>query len=117
MKVTIVGSSQYEKEMQRAKEGFEKKGHEVRLPILDHDTDGDELSIINENLANIKWADVIGFLWDGRSVGALGDWHMAYALDKPIILLYLEEKKTPVNGVKKYGEICKCMARIKEILT
>ena len=82
------------------------KGHTVRLPVLDGD-DFSELHILERNRDNIEWADEIHMFWDGRSIGAWGDFCMAFALKKPVKLIYLECKSIRnivVEYCRKYTE-------------
>jgi hypothetical protein len=74
----------------------------VWTPILDAN-DYTPLEIMQANLANIKWADEIHLFWDCRSPGAWGDFCMAFALNKKVVPVYLEEKLMR-DVVREYGE-------------
>lgn len=111
-KVMIIGSSQLVDKMKRHKEGLEKNGFEVRLPILDYTIKDNsfngeytdyEISWINRD--NIKWADFVHILWDRRSIGTIFDFGMAFALGKNIRIIYLSDK-TFEGIMKKYEKIC-----------
>jgi len=79
---------------------MESKGHKVRLPFFDEDM-ADELELMERNRENIEWADEIHIFWDGRSPGCWGDFCMAFALRKPIKIVFLEEK-TMAGIMRKY---------------
>ncbi|MCD6478122.1 MAG: hypothetical protein J7K87_03900 [Candidatus Aenigmarchaeota archaeon] len=102
MKIAIIGSSQYYEKMFAYAEMLKRKGHEVRLPVLD-DGDFDELHLMEQNRDSIEWAEEIHMFWDGRSQGTWGDFCMAFALRRPVKLVYLEQKSIR-NIVVKYCE-------------
>jgi hypothetical protein len=91
MKIAIIGSTQYKDKFIQHKTDMEAAGHEVRLPSLD-EHDLSPLGILQSNLDLIVWADEIHLIWDCRSVCTWGDFCMAFALEKPVIPVYLEEK-------------------------
>ena len=103
MKIMLIGSSQYLERMQYYKMLVEVNlGNEVRLPALDGDF-RTELEIMHGNLDGIKWADEVHIFWDGRSTGFLLDFGMAVALEKPIRIIYLEQKSLR-NLVEQYAK-------------
>jgi len=93
MKVVIVGSTQYVEKIKEHKKKLEGKGDTVRIPAFDDHKELDELGICNYNRELIKWAR--------RSMGTIFDFGMAFALEKPIKIIYLEPK-TFEGVMKKY---------------
>lgn len=91
MKIAIIGSAQLRDMMRDYRNDMKAEGHKVRMPCLDDDKDS-ALEIIEQNRANIIWADKVIVFWDGRSPGTKGDMYMAMALKKPMWFGYLEEK-------------------------
>ncbi|MFX0208408.1 MAG: nucleoside 2-deoxyribosyltransferase [Candidatus Hodarchaeota archaeon] len=61
-------------------------GWDVHWPPRDTDQEDDVgLNICKENRQAIEDADVVHFVWDGKSTGCLFDLGIAFALKKPII--------------------------------
>lgn len=100
MRIAIIGSTQYEKDMIPHRCLLLDEGHEVALPAFDA-CDGDELHVCSVNRNHIEWADEIHLFWDGRSLGTIFDLGMAFALRKPIKVIYLEPKDFR-NFVRQY---------------
>ena len=92
MTITIIGSSQYRDKFDLWKETLEKEGHAVLIPAFDSHKDLDELKICEYNRDKIEQADEVHIIWDQRSGGTVFDFGMAFALRKPIKLVYLEPK-------------------------
>ena len=88
LKIMIIGSTQYRQKMQVHKEQIEGYGHTVKMPLFDSDV-RKEIDIVTENKERIKWADEVHLFWDGRSQGTLWDVAVAFALDKPIRIIFL----------------------------
>ena len=88
LKIMIIGSTQYRQKMQVHKEQIEGYGHTVKMPLFDSDV-RKEIDIATENKERIKWADEVHLFWDGRSQGTLWDVAVAFALDKPIRIIFL----------------------------
>jgi len=71
---------------------LESEGYIVHYPARDtNQIDDTGLQICKDNMEAIKNADVIHFVWDGKSQGSLFDLGMAFALNKRIIPLLLPE--------------------------
>ena len=102
MKIMIIGTTSYLDKMKQYKFEMELlQGNKVRIPALDSRPDLNELGICLNNLDGIKWADEIHVFWDKRSQGTIFDFGMAFALNKPLKIIYLEPK-TFVNLMKQY---------------
>jgi len=106
MKVAIIGSSQYRKMMEAHAEALvcgpnSPAGCVVRLPILD-DYNGTATDIMYRNRDNIEWADEVHLFWDGRSMGAWGDFCMAFALKKPVRAIFLEGRSM-MDSIRDYA--------------
>lgn len=92
-KVTIIGSSQYRDKFFEHKTTLESSGdYEVTIPAFDDHKDLDELGVCEFNRAAIEWADEVHIIWDQRSVGTIFDFGMAFALRKPVHIIYMESK-------------------------
>ena len=76
-------------------------GHIVELPALDQMRGFDELDILDYNRERMEQADIVAVLWDQRSVGTLFDFGMAFAMRKPLVLIYMEPKTFP-NALRAY---------------
>ena len=101
MKIVIIGSTQYEERIITWAEMERARGNEVKVPSFDDIEEFDELGICKYNRKLIKWADEVHIIWDQRSTGTIFDFGMCFALEKPIKLVYLEQK-TFTGVMKKY---------------
>jgi nucleoside 2-deoxyribosyltransferase len=89
MKIALIGSTRYKNnKMANAKANLIRVGHQVGLPTFDGGAPN-ELALMDSNLALIKWADKVIVFWDGESKGTYGDICMAFALDKPVSIGFL----------------------------
>jgi len=88
MKVTIIGSTQYLNKILKHKKKLETEGHEVLIPAFDDHPELDELEICEHNRELIKQADRVDIIWDRRSMGTLFDFGQAFALEKPIRIIF-----------------------------
>lgn len=104
-KIAIIGSTKYYDQMTSYAIGLEHEGYCVRLPKFDFD-DLSELEICEKNREMIEWADEVHIFWDRRSLGTIFDFGMAFALRKPIKIVYLEPK-TFENLMRQYEEVTK----------
>lgn len=83
--------------------------YQVYLPIRDTNQNDDTgLNICKDNLEAIKKADVVHFIWDGKSQGCLFDLGMAFALKKKIIPLSLPELTEGKSFQNMITEYSKC---------
>jgi hypothetical protein len=89
-------------------ERIEKAGWDVHWPPRDtNQVDDTGLKICTENWVAIKDAEVVYFVWDGKSQGCLFDLGMAFAMNKMVIPLELPEPtdgKSFQNMVTAYKE-------------
>jgi len=99
MKIFCIGSTSY-KEMMEEHQKLLSLNHEVRIPKFD-DYDLDELQICRRNVEDIKWADEVHIFWDQRSVGTVFDFGAAFALDKKVKLVFINQK-TFLNVMRWY---------------
>jgi len=99
-KIALIGSTQYESRMREYREALTSRGYEVRTPAFDN-LDLDELGVCEYNRSLIEWADEVHIFWDQRSMGTVFDFGMAFALRKPVRVVYLEPK-TFAGVMKKY---------------
>ena len=102
MKITIIGSTSYQERMQRHKSELESNGYTVSLPAFDNFDGMNELQVCGYNRSKIKWADEIHVIWDQRSIGTIFDLGMAFALQKPVRIIYLNTKTFP-NFLSQYA--------------
>jgi nucleoside 2-deoxyribosyltransferase len=101
MKIVIIGSTQYLNKILKHKEKLETEGHEVLIPAFDDHVEFNELEICEYNRELIKQADRVDIIWDRRSMGTLFDFGQAFALEKPVKIIYLESK-TLWGVMKRY---------------
>jgi len=87
--------------------GLTLDGYIVHWPFRDTDqNDPDGLRICQDNRKAIEEADVVHFVWDGKSTGCLFDLGMAFALRKkiiPIVMPELTNHKSFQNMVDKWA--------------
>lgn len=100
-KVVIIGSTQYKQKIEKHRRKLKRKGDTVRIPAFDDHKELDELGVCKYNRELIKWADEVHIIWDKRSMGTIFDFGMAFALEKPIRIIYLEPK-TFEGVMRKY---------------
>ena len=105
MKVLIIGSTQYQKQIADHKRQLEEGEHEVLIPAFDS-TSLNELEVCLHNRQLIIEADEVHVIWDCRSFGTIFDFGMTFALQKPFKIIYLEPK-TFMGVMKRYEELCK----------
>ena len=92
MKITIIGTTSYQKQMQEHKNKLENDGHEVKVPAFDNHPNLDDLGICEYNRKLIKWAEEIHLFWDQRSIGTVFDFGMVFMAEKPLVIIYMETK-------------------------
>jgi len=89
-------------------ERIESEGFDVYWPPRDtNQKDDTGLRICRDNAAAIFSADVVHFVWDGKSQGCLFDLGVAFALGKKIIPIDMPEKtegKSFQNMVTEWAE-------------
>jgi hypothetical protein len=103
MKIAIIGSTQYKDKFINLEGILVQHGHEVKIPAFDNHPNFNELDICEFNLGIIKWADEVYLIWDNRSIGAIFDIGMVFALNKPLKIQYIESK-TFANVVTLYSK-------------
>lgn len=103
MKIVIIGSTQYADKFLILKKRLEASGHEVNLPALDDHPGLDDLGVCEYNRRLIEWADEVRVIWDARSFGTWGDFMMAFALRKKVVIEYIEPK-TMAGVMRKYAD-------------
>jgi nucleoside 2-deoxyribosyltransferase len=102
MKIFIIGSSQYKDKMLDHAHKMEAEGHRVYFPALDDVMFNSTLEILQTNKKRMQGADEVHLFYDGRSQGTLIDFGMAIALDKPLRIIYINDKSI-VDGMKEYA--------------
>ena len=94
-------------ETERIVKDLESQGYEVHYPARDTNQNDDTgYRICSDNKAAIIAADVVHFVWDGKSQGCLFDLGMAFALGKRVIPLEMPEStigKSFQNMVTKWA--------------
>ena len=101
VKIALIGSTQYQPRFQVEAAKLRHMGHTVRSPFFDDHPDLDELGICEHNREMIAWSDEVHIIWDSRSIGTVMDFGMAFALHKPIHIVYMEPK-TLAGVMRKY---------------
>ena len=105
MKIAIIGSTQYVEKFAELANHLRKQGHTVMLPALDAHPELDDLGVCEFNRDMIEQADEVRVIWDARSFGTWGDFMMAFALRKRVVIEYIEEK-TMAGVMRKYSKSC-----------
>jgi len=115
MKIAIIGSTAYKERMLAYKKLLESiyKDIKVSIPAFDDHPELNELGICKYNLWKIKEADRVDIFWDCRSMGTIFDFGMAFALGKPIKVVYLEPK-TFMNVMRQYEADNSCEIELKK---
>ena len=84
---------------------WERHGIKVHWPLRDtNQNDSVGLRICSDNRKAIKSADLIAVAWNGNSTGSLFDLGMAFAMDKPIMILVSLGGCTPTK-VKSFDNM------------
>jgi len=71
---------------------LEQKGYIVYIPGRDTPQNLTAEEILKRNLDAIKWCDEVHVFWDGASYGTIFDLGSAYALGKPIKVVYIKHR-------------------------
>ena len=99
MKIVLIGSTGYRNRFEVEKSILEAMGHEVSIPAFDDHPVFNELQLCEYNRILIEEAEEVHVIWDGRSVGTVFDFAMAFALRKRVKIVYIEPKT--ISGVMK----------------
>jgi nucleoside 2-deoxyribosyltransferase len=102
MKIFIIGSSQYKDKMLEYAHKMEAEGHRVFFPALDDSKFKSTLEILEANKKRMMNADEVHLFYDGRSNGTIFDFGMAFAMGKPLQIIYMNDKSI-INGMKEYA--------------
>lgn len=106
-KIMIIGSTEFQNEIEFAKRALELEGHWVVIPCFNNKDeelkDGTEYYICNANRFAMENADEVHVYWNGRSTGTIFDLGMAFALRKKVVVKYLG-KKSFANFVEQLEE-------------
>jgi len=105
LKIALIGSTHLVPRFQVEAAKLRHLGHVVRSPAFDSYPELDELGVCEFNREMIAWADEVHILWDARSIGTVFDFGMAFALHKPIHIVYMEPK-TIAGVMRKYERKC-----------
>jgi len=108
-KVVIIGSTQYYDRIIKHKEKLESEGYDVLIPAFDDHPEFDELEVCEYNRGLIEKADEVHMIWDQRSMAAIFDFGMTFALRRKFKIIYLEPK-TLIGVMKRYEKkraVCK----------
>ena len=106
MRIFIIGSSQYKDKMLDYAEQKEKEGHRVFFPALDDAKFKSTLEILETNRKRMQGADEVHLFYDGKSHGTIFDFGMAFAMGKPLFIVYMNDKSI-VDGMKEYAWLFK----------
>jgi len=104
MKIFIVHSLGLHDKVSAYASKLRSEGHELYVPGTDTPQSASAEDILKYNLKGIKWADEVHVIWDGVSSGTLFDMGSAYALDKPIKIIYVKDR-TWYSYAKSYQGI------------
>ncbi len=101
MKIFVIGSTAYLDRIKKYAEEMVDKGHYVTIPVFDTLQNATVLDILTKNKERMKDADEVHMIYDGRSDGTIFDFGMCFALEKPLKIIYLNDKHM-VDGMKQY---------------
>jgi nucleoside 2-deoxyribosyltransferase len=101
MKIFMIGSTAYQDKINKYAEKLRKKGHEVLIPVFDTWKDATVLEILTENRRLMRMADEVHMIYDGRSDGTKFDFGMCFAMEKPLRIIYMNNKHL-VDGMYEY---------------
>jgi len=104
MKIFIIGSTALQARMQEHAFKLMTQGHEPVTPMFDKQ-DATVISTLEHNRTLMEWADEVHLIYDGRSYGSIFDFGMAFALRKPMKIIYISPKNM-VEGMKEYAASC-----------
>ena len=106
----IIGSTHYFQKIQEHKRELEKQGYEVIIPAFDDHENLDDFGVCEYNRLKMLEADEVHCIWDQRSMGTIFDFGMAFAMQKPFKVIFLEPKT--LGGVmEKYEKWTKKNSR------
>lgn len=89
---TVRGTTHYyRKKLEYYVKNLEAKGHEVHLPHRDTNQNVSSIGICTQNYVAIKDADEVHIFYSSESSGTHFDMGMAFALQKPIVVVENEE--------------------------
>jgi len=72
---------------------MEIQGYDVFFPLRDtKQTATTANAVVHSNLRGIKGVDEVHLIWDGSSFGSIFDLGMAYALEKPVKVVYVPSR-------------------------
>lgn len=104
MKIMIIGSTEYQyTRIADHARLLRLAGHEVYIPAFDDHENLNDLEICEHNREMMQKVDEIHVIWNQRSLGTLFDFGMAFAMRKPIRIIYIE-KKTFKGVMEKYEQ-------------
>ena len=103
MKVFMIGSTAYQDKIKKYAEELREKGHEVLIPVFDSWENATVLDILTENRRLMRLADEVHMIYDGRSDGTKFDFGMCFAMEKPLKIIYMNNKHL-IDGMYQYEE-------------
>ena len=105
MKVFMIGSTAYQDKIKNYAEELRQKGHEVLIPVFDSwGEKATVLDVLTENRRLMRLADEVHMIYDGRSDGTKFDFGMCFAMEKPLKIIYMNNKHL-VDGMYQYEAI------------
>lgn len=104
--VMLMGSTVYKEKMVEHAHKLREEATEtinILMPTFDDVISLDAIELCEQNRDSIEKADEIHLFWDQRSIGTIFDFGMAFALRKPVKVIYLEPK-TFAGVIQKYAK-------------
>ena len=86
------------KKLEDYTEKLEEQGYAVHLPHRNTNQGGRSITICDDNVEAMKWADEIHIFFDKNSTGSFFDMGAAFALGKPIKLIENEDYEAYIDG-------------------
>ncbi len=111
-KITIIGSTGLLSKMKRHRELLRADGHTVFIPAFDDHENFNELELCEFNRQLIELSDEVHIIWDGRSIGTIFDFGVAFGMRKPVKIIFIEPKS--IVGLMKLYEQSMEIPKIKE---
>jgi len=112
-----IASEDFKHKLNKYTAKLERLGYEVYLPHRDTNQSADAMTITAANAAGMRNADIIHIFYDKNSKGSHFDLGFCYALNKPLLLIDVDENSKDEGIFDLVGQwSIKSEKKIKEIV-